>query len=112
MDSAQRDPREMTDEEAIKWMQQLVNKLTEEKSSAGSACSLEAIRNPVRRNILKTLEERSLSIDEISERLGITGSVLRYHLNFLAGSYFIQISGDEVDLTPGGVSVVRSSKRN
>jgi predicted transcriptional regulator len=112
MDSVQRDSREMTDEERIKWMVDLVRKLVVEGSHASDLCSLEAIRNPVRRNILKTLEERPLSLDEISQRLGITGSVLRYHLNFLAGSYFIQISGNEVDLTPGGVSVVRSYKRD
>jgi predicted transcriptional regulator len=112
MDSVERDPREMTDEERMKWMEDLVKKLMAERSHASGLCSLEAIRNPVRRNILKTLEERPLSLDEISERLGITGSVLRYHLNFLASSYFIQISGNEVDLTPGGVSVVRSYRRN
>jgi DNA-binding transcriptional ArsR family regulator len=111
MDSAQRDPREMTDEEAMKWMQELVNKLVEEKGSAGGACSLEAIRNPVRRNILNALEEGALAINEISERLKVTGSALRFHLNFLKSSYFIRIEGDKVDLTPGGVSVVRSYKR-
>ena len=101
----------MTDEEAMKWMQELVNKLVAKKGHAGGACSFEAIRNPVRRNILEILEERALGIDEISERLGITGPTLRYHLNFLNSSYFIQIVGNKVDLTPGGVSVVRSHKR-
>jgi DNA-binding transcriptional ArsR family regulator len=112
MDSAQRNPREITDEEAMKWMEDLVKKLVAEKGHAGGVCSLEAIRNPVRRNILEILEQRSLSIDEISERLGITGSALRYHLNLLDNSYLIQISGNKIDLTPGGVSVVRSHKRN
>jgi hypothetical protein len=111
MDSAQRDPREMTDEEAIKWMQELVNELNEEKGSVGGACSLEALRNPVRRNILNALEKRALGINEISEKLGITGPALRFHLNFLESSFFIQIKGNRVDLTPGGVSVVRSQKR-
>jgi DNA-binding transcriptional ArsR family regulator len=111
MDSAQRDPREMTDEEAMRWMQELVNKLMKEKGSAGGACSLEAIRNPVRRHILDVLEERTLAINEISEKVGVAGPALRFHLNFLKSSYFIQIEGDRVDLTPGGVSVVRSNKR-
>jgi hypothetical protein len=105
------DPREMTDEEVMNWMQGLVNKLVEEKVSAGSACSLEAIKNPVRRRILNVLEEKALAIDEISERLGIAGSTLRYHVNFLKSSYFIRIDGDKVDLTPGGVSVIRSNRR-
>ena len=112
MDATRRDPREMTDEEAMKWMQELVDKLMEKKDSAGGACSLEAIRNPVRRSILNALEERALAINEISEKLGITGPVLRFHLNFLESSYFIHIKGDMVDLTPGGVSVVRSHKRS
>jgi hypothetical protein len=111
MDTARRDPREMTDEEVMKWTQELVNKLAKEKGSAGGACSLEAIRNPVRRNILNALEERALAINEVSERVGITGPALRFHLNFLRSSYFICIEDDKVDLTPGGVSVVRSHKR-
>ena len=111
MDTAQRDPREMTDEETRRWMEELVSKLVEKAGSAGGACSLEAIKNPIRRNILKTLEDGALEIDEISEKLGVTGSALRYHLNLLKSSYFIQIEGDKVDLTPGGVSVVRAYKR-
>jgi DNA-binding transcriptional ArsR family regulator len=111
MHSNSGDPREMTDQEAMTWMQELVNKLVAEKGSAGGACSLEAIRNPVRRNILNSLDERALAIDEISGRVGITGPALRFHLNFLENSYFIHIDGNMVDLTPGGVSVVRSNKR-
>ena len=111
MDSTLRDPREMSDEEAMTWMQELVNKLLEGKGSAGGACSLEAVKNPVRRNILNVLAERALEISEISERVGVTGPTLRYHLDFLNSSYFIQIEGNMVDLTPGGVSFVRSNKR-
>lgn len=111
MDSGERDPREMTDEEAMKWMQELVNKLADERGSAGGACSLEAIRNPIRRKILDALEERPLTINEISEKVGVIGPALRFHLNFLESSYLIKIEGSRVDLTPGGVSVVRSNKR-
>jgi hypothetical protein len=111
MDATSRDPREMTDEEVMKWMQGLVNKLVEKGGSAGGACSLEAIKNPVRRSILNVLEERALGTDQISERVGITGPALRFHLNFLKSSYFIEIEGNRVDLTPEGVSVVRSNKR-
>lgn len=111
MSSTQRDPREMTDEEAVRWMQELVSKLVEEKGYTARACSLEALRNPVRRGILEALEERSLGIDEISERVGVTGSALQYHLSLLKSSYFIDTQGDMVDLTPGGVSIVRGNKR-
>jgi predicted transcriptional regulator len=89
-----------------------VDNLVEEKGSARGACSLEAIRNAVRREILNVLKERALEIGEISQRVGVTGPALRYHLNFLKSSHFVRIEGNIVDLTPGGVSVVRSSKRN
>ncbi|MGQ9647527.1 MAG: ArsR family transcriptional regulator, partial [Thermodesulfobacteriota bacterium] len=77
----------------------------------GGACSLEALKSRIRRNILNALEERPLEIGEISERVGVSGAALRYHLNFLHSSYFIRIEGNTVDLTPGGVSVLRSNKR-
>ena len=112
MASTRRDPRELSDEETIRWMQELVEKLMKEQGSAGGACSLEAVRNPIRRNILKVLEERPLEINEIFERVGAAGPILRFHLNFLESSYFIEIEGDRVDLTPGGVSFVRSNKRS
>ena len=111
MYSTRRDPREMTDEETMKWMQELVNKLAEEKGSASGTCSLEALKNPVRRNILNVLEERPLEINEVSERVGVTIPALRFHLNFLKSSCFIQTEGTRIDLTPGGVSVLRSAKK-
>jgi hypothetical protein len=83
MDSTRRNPREMTDEETMKWMQELVTKLTKEKVSSRGACSLEALKNRIRRNILNALEEGPLEINEISERVGVSGTTLRYHLNFL-----------------------------
>lgn len=89
-------------------MQELVNRLVAEKGSEGGACSLEAIKNPVRRNILNALRERALEISEISEKVGVKGPALKYHLNFLNSSYFIQMQGGRIDLTPRGVSVVRS----
>lgn len=111
MDPAQRDARELTDEEAIRWMQELVTKLAGEKGCAGKACALEALRNPVRREILAALWDRPLGMDEVSARVGITGSALKYHLSLLRSSYFIETQGDRIDLTPGGVSVVRGYER-
>jgi predicted transcriptional regulator len=101
----------MTDEKVAEWMRDLVSRLADGKSSASGACSLEAIKSPVRRKILDALTERALTIDEISEKVGVAGAVLRFHLNFLKTSYFVRIEGNTVDLTPGGVSVVRSHKR-
>jgi len=107
----EQDPRTMTDEATALWMQELVAKLVDKEGSAGGACSLEAIKNPTRRSILLTLDERPLETGEISQRVDASGATLRYHLNFLANSYFIRIDGNMVDLTPGGVAFVRNSKR-
>lgn len=111
MDSAQGDPRELTDEEAATWMRDLVSKLTKEKGSSNGTCSLHAINNPIRRKILDALEEKALTAKEISEKVGITGPILRFHLSFLKSSRFIQIEGNRIDLTPGGVCAVRSHKK-
>ncbi|MGD2064870.1 MAG: hypothetical protein PVI95_00255 [Dehalococcoidia bacterium] len=73
MYSVNQDPREMTDEEVMKWMQELVNNSAEEKGLTGGICSLEVLRNPARRNILNILKRRALSINEISEKIKITG---------------------------------------
>lgn len=108
---AGQDPREMTDQEVMKWMQDLITRLTDEKGSAGGACNFEAVKPPVRRSILHVLEERALEINEISKIVGVAGMTLKYHLNVLMSGYFIQIEGNRVDLTPGGVSVVRSDNR-
>ena len=108
---SRQDPREMSDEEVMKWMQDLITRLTNEKGTAGNACNFEAVKPPVRRNILHALAEKALKIDEISERVGLTEMMLKYHLNVLLSGYFIQMEGNRVDLTPGGVSVVRSDKR-
>jgi hypothetical protein len=111
MDSVQRDTREMSDEEVTKWMRDLVNKLAKERGSVGDACSLKAIRNPVRRKILDALEKRALTVNETPEKVGVVGLALRFCLNFLRSSYFIRVNGNTVDLTPEGVSVIRSNKR-
>ena len=109
--SEQRDPREMTDEETMKWMQDLITRLSDEKGNAGNACNFEAIKLPMRRKILHLLEERPLEIEEMSEKIAIDIMKLRYHLNVLLNGYFIQMENNRVDLTPGGVAVVRSDKR-
>ncbi|MFC2017769.1 ArsR family transcriptional regulator [Chloroflexota bacterium] len=111
MDSAMRNPRDMTDEEVTKWMQELMERAADEKGCAGAvgACSFEAVKNPVRRGILKNLAEKPLRMDELSEKAGLGRSALQFHLNFLQNSSFVKIEGDMVDLTPGGVSFVRNA---
>jgi len=111
MNAHRQDPREMTDEKAMRWMQDLITRLTDEKGTSGNACNFEAIKLPIQRKILHALTERALSIDELSERLGLGGTSLRYHLNYLTSAYFIHTESNRVDLTPGGVSVVRSDRQ-
>jgi len=103
----------MSDEEVAKWMQELVERSAEENGCAGAvgACSMEAFKNPVRREILRTLADRPLDMYELSAKVGAGGSALKFHLNLLQNSAFIEIDGNMVDLTPGGVSFVRSDKR-
>lgn len=111
MDSEIRNPRDMSDEEVSTWMQELMEKAADDKgcAGAGGACSFEAVRNPVRRGILKNLAEKPLSMDELSDKTGLGRSALQFHLNFLLNSSFAKMEGDIVDLTPGGVSFVRNS---
>ena len=111
-DSERRDPRKMTDEETMEWMQDLITRLSDEKGNARTACNFEAVKLPIRRKILHVLEERPLEIEEMSEKLEIDIMKLRYHLNVLLSGYFIQMKYNRVDLTPGGVAVVRSDKRH
>ena len=111
MDAEMRNPRDMSDEEVARWMQDLIERAADDKGCAGAvgACSFEAVKNPVRRGILKNLAEKPLSMDELSEKTGLGRSALQFHLNFLLSSSFAKMEGDMVDLTPGGVSFVRNS---
>lgn len=111
MDSEMRNPRDMSDEEVARWMQELMERAADEKGCAGAvgACSFEAVKNPVRRGILKDLAEKPLSIEELSKKTGLGPSALQFHLNFLLSSSFAKMEGDKVDLTPGGVSFVRNA---
>jgi hypothetical protein len=104
-------PREMSDEETMEWMQELIEKVRGDQGSSGNACSFEAVKHHVRRNILRSLKERALTIDEVARIAGMTGAKLDYHLNVLKTSYFIDIKDDIVDLTPGGVAVVRADNQ-
>ena len=58
------------------------------------------------------LEEKPSDIKEVSQKTGLEGTQLKFHLNFLNNSGFIATDGDMIDLTPGGVSVVRNTKRS
>lgn len=103
-----KNPREMPDEEASGWMRDLIKNLVRERGSAEGACSLEALKNPVRRRILRELREKPLTIGELSERIGLGEEGLRYHIRILENSYFVITDEPYVDLTPGGVSAARN----
>ena len=102
-----KDPREMSVKETMKWTQDLITSLSGTNSNA---CSFEAVKQPVRRKILHLLEEKPLDIEALSARLDIDKAKLKYHLNILQNAYFIRMKGDMVDLTPGGLAVVRADK--
>lgn len=114
MDSGQTNPRNMTDDEIMEWMGKWMKRVADERGCAEGygVCSFQAVKNPVRRKILAILKEKPAKIKEISESLGLAGSKLKFHLNFLENSEFIEIKGNVVDLTPGGVSFIRNDRRN
>jgi len=106
--SENKNPRDMTVEETMKWTQDLINSVSDKNKGV---CSFDAVKLPVRRKILHALEEKSLDIDELSGMLEIDKMKLKYHLNVLDNACFISIDGDQVDLTPGGIAVVRVDKQ-
>jgi len=98
----------MTVEETMKWTQNLINSVSDKNKGV---CSFDAVKLPARRKILHALEEKPLNIDELSDILQIDKMKLQYHLNVLNNACFISMEGDQVDLTPGGIAVVRVDKQ-
>jgi hypothetical protein len=111
MYSEKRDPRGMTEEERLNWSRDLKSKQTGWRGCAGAVgfCALCAIQNPVRKKILKVLEEEPLEKRKISELTGIQGPPLTLQITILEYSHLIETEGDSVDLTPSGVTFVRTN---
>jgi predicted transcriptional regulator len=101
----------MTPEEAAKRKQEWVSKMKcegkmkEDMTEDHKAC-LNALQNPVRRNILKALVEQKKSLEEIKAELKLTDSQASYNLNMLESTLCIEKEESEgvkyYVLTPRG----------
>jgi len=101
----------MTPEEAKKRKEEWVAKMKkegrmkEDMTEDHKAC-LNALQNPIRRNILKTLVEQKKSLDEIKAELKLTDSQASYNLNTLESTLCIEKEESEgityYILTPRG----------
>ena len=110
MNSAKRDPRDMTDEERLNWARELKSKQTGWQGCAGARgfCALYAIKNPFRKKILQALKEKPLARGEISRLTDIEGPLLILQMAILEESHLIETDGDTADLTPSGITFVRT----
>jgi len=85
----------MTPEEAAKRKKEWVSKMKregkmkEDMTEDHKTC-LNALQNPVRRNILKTLVEHKKSLEEIKAELKLTDSQASYNLNMLESTLCIE----------------------
>lgn len=85
----------MTPEEAAKRKEEWVAKMKkegrmkEDMTEDHKAC-LNALQNPVRRNILKALVEQKKSLEEIKTHLKLTDSQASYNLNMLESTLCIE----------------------
>ncbi|MHB8101575.1 MAG: winged helix-turn-helix domain-containing protein [Methanosarcina sp.] len=85
----------MTPEEAAKrkkeWVtkMKLEGKMKEDMTEDHKAC-LNALQNPVRRNILKALVEQKKSFEEIKAEFKLTESQTTYNLNMLESTLCIE----------------------
>ena len=90
----------MTPEEAAKRKEEWVAKMKkegrmkEDMTEDHKAC-LNALQNPVRRNILKALVEQKKSLEEIKTELKLTDSQASYNLNTLESTLCIEKEENE-----------------
>ena len=100
----------MTPEEAAKRKEEWVSKMKregkmkEDMTEDHKAC-LNALQNPVRRNILKALVKQKKSLEEIKTELKLTDSQASYNLNMLESTLCIEKEESEgvyYILTPRG----------
>jgi predicted transcriptional regulator len=85
----------MTPEEAAKRKQEWVSKMRregkmkEDMTEDHKAC-LNALQNPLRRNILKSLIRQKKSLEEIKAELKLTNSQASYNLNMLESTLVLK----------------------
>ena len=111
MQVEKRDPRDLTEEERRNWARDVKSRQTGWQGCAGAVgfCALYAIQNPVRKKILKVLGERPLEMGQISELTGVEDLPLLLQITILENSYLVETEENRVDLTPSGVTFVRTN---
>lgn len=101
----------MTPEEAAKrkeeWVAKMkaAGKMKEDMTEDHKTC-LNALQNPVRRNILKSLVEKKKTLEEIKNELKLNDSQASYNLNMLESTLCVEKEENEEGtyyvLTPRG----------
>ncbi|WP_292466002.1 winged helix-turn-helix domain-containing protein [Methanolobus sp.] len=84
----------MTGEDPAKKKHEWMNKLKEEgklkaNPTEDHAIGLRTLQNPTRRKILKALNGSSLSIEEIGDKLNLSRSESKFHLDMLENALYI-----------------------
>lgn len=107
----------MTPEEATRRKQEWVSKMKregkmkEDMTEDHKAC-LNALQNPIRRNILKALVEHKESLEEIKTKLRLTDSQASYNLDMLESTLSIEKEESEgityYILTPRGEGYMKN----
>lgn len=107
----------MTPEEAAKRKKEWVAKMKQEgkmkeNMSEDHKTVLNALQNPARRKILKALEGRRMSLEEIKAEFKLTDYQARYNLNMLESTLCIEKEDSEEPayyvLTPRGEGYVEN----
>ncbi|MCC4770105.1 helix-turn-helix domain-containing protein [Methanosarcina sp. DH2] len=107
----------MTPEEAAKRKKEWVAKMKQEgkmkeNMSEDHKTVLNALQNPARRKILKALERRRMSLEEIKAEFKLTDYQARYNLNMLESTLCIEKEDSEEStyyvLTPRGEGYVEN----
>ncbi|MDY9927518.1 winged helix-turn-helix domain-containing protein [Methanosarcina sp.] len=107
----------MTPEEAAKRKKEWVAKMKQEGKMKENMTEdhktvLNALQNPTRRKILKALERRRMSLEEIKAEFKLTDSQAHYNLNMLESTLCIEKEDSEEPayyvLTPRGEGYVEN----
>jgi len=65
--------------------------------------------NPIRRDILKTIEYNIKTTEELMDSLNLEGDQINYHLSFLEQTFYIVNTKDGWKLTPRGVGFLNNT---
>ncbi len=66
---------------------------------------LRAVNNPVRRDILRSMQEGKDTIEAISEDVGSDSKTVDWHLNILIDGFCVEKQGEKYVLTQEGLVV-------